>query len=49
MQPLPLTDREDAFGEVRHLLIQSVLRYHYIPDEINCIVKLLYCVISVYQ
>ena len=28
--------------ESHHSLIQSVLRYHHIPDEINCIVKLLY-------
>ena len=28
--------------ECHHSLIQSVLRYHHIPDEINCIVKLLY-------
>ena len=33
---------KNAFGEVHHSLIQSVLRYHYIPDEINCIVKILY-------
>ena len=28
--------------ECHHSLIQSVLRHHHIPDEINCIVKLLY-------
>ena len=33
---------KNAFGEVHHSLIQSVLRYHYIPDEINRIVKILY-------
>ena len=26
--------------ECHHSLIQSALRYHHIPDEINCIVKL---------
>ena len=31
-----------TFGEVHHSLIQYVLRYHYIPDEINCIGKILY-------
>ena len=40
---ITLIDLENAFGEVRHSLIQSVLRYHHIPDEINCTVKLLYC------
>ena len=35
-------DLKNAFGEVHHSLIQSVLRYHYIPDEINCIVKTLF-------
>ena len=47
-----LIDLENAFGEVNHSLFhslihslfQSVLRYHHIPDEINCIVKLLYSV-----
>ena len=32
---------KNAFEEVHHSLIQSVLCYHYIPDEINCIVKIL--------
>ena len=40
---ITLMDLENAFGEVRHSFIQSVLRYHHIPDEINCTVKLLYC------
>ena len=40
---ITLADLENVFGEVHHSLIQSVLRYHHIPDEINCIVKLLYC------
>ena len=40
---ITLIDLENAFGEVRQSLIQSVLRYHHIPDEINCTGKLLYC------
>ena len=32
---------KNAFG-VHHSLIQSVLRYHYISDEINRIIKILY-------
>ena len=36
---ITLIDLKNAFGEVHHSLIQSVIRYHYIPDEINCIVK----------
>ena len=40
---ITLIDLENAFGEVHHSLIQSVLRYHRIPDVINCTVKLLYC------
>ena len=39
---ITLIDLKNAFGEVHHSLIQSVLRYHYIPDEINRIVKILY-------
>ena len=39
---ITLIDLKNDFGEVHHSLIQSVLRYHYIPDEINCIVKILY-------
>ena len=39
---ITLTDLKNASGEVHHSLIQSVLRYHYIPDEINCVVKILY-------
>ena len=39
---ITLTDLENVFREVHHSLIQSVLRYQHIPDEINCIVKLLY-------
>ena len=39
---ITLLDLKNAFVEVHHLLIQSVLCYHYKPDEINCIVKILY-------
>ena len=39
---ITLIDLKNAFGEVHHPLIQCILRYHHIPDEINCIVKLLY-------
>ena len=38
---ITLIDLKNAFGEVHLSLIQSVLRYHYIPDEIICIVKIL--------
>ena len=30
-------DLKNAFGEVHHSLIQSVLCYHYRPDKINCV------------
>ena len=39
---ITLIDLKIVFGVVHHSLIQSVLRYHYIPDEINCTVKILY-------
>ena len=39
---ITLIDLKNAFGEVHHSLIKSVLRFHHIPEEINCIVKLLY-------
>ena len=39
---ITLINLKNAFKEVHHSLVQSVLRYHYIPDEINRIVKLLY-------
>ena len=39
---ITLIDLKNAFGEVHYSLIQSVLLYDYIPDEINCIVKILY-------
>lgn len=39
---ITLIDLKTAFGEVHHLLTQSCLHYHYLTDEINCIVKNLY-------
>ena len=35
-----LLDLKNAFGEVHHNLIQSVLGYHHIPHHINNILKL---------
>ena len=37
-----MLDLKNTSGEVYEPLIQSLLRYHQIPDEFNCIVKLLY-------
>ena len=37
-----MLDLKNTSGEVYESLIQSLLRYHQIPDEFNCIVKLLY-------
>ena len=39
---ITLIDLKNAFGEVDHNLIQSVLRYHHVPNEICDIVKNLY-------
>jgi len=39
---ITLLDLKNAFGEVHHNLIQSVLSYHHIPDHIKDIVKSLY-------
>ena len=35
---ITLINLKNAFGEVHHSLIQSLLLYHYIPDEMNCII-----------
>ena len=35
---ITLINLKNAFGEVHHSLIQSVLLYHYIPGEMNCII-----------
>ena len=39
---ITLVDLKNAFGEVHYSIILCVLRYHYIPDEINRIFKILY-------
>ena len=39
---ITLIDFKSAFAEAHYSLMQYVLRYNHIPDEINCIVKLLY-------
>ena len=39
---ITLLDLKNAFGEVHHNLIQSVLDYHHIPEQINEIIKSLY-------
>ena len=37
-----LLDLKNAFGEVHHNLIQSVLGYHHKPDHIQMMIKSLY-------
>ena len=37
-----LLDLKNAFGEVHHNLIHSVLHYHHIPDHIQIMIKSLY-------
>ena len=39
---ITLLDLKNAFGEVHHNLIQTVLDYHHIPKEIKAMVKNLY-------
>ena len=39
---ITLLDLKNAFGEVHHNLIKSVLGYHHIPDHIQLIIKSLY-------
>ncbi len=39
---ITLLDLKNAFGEVHHNLMQSVLRYHHIPDHIQIMIKSLY-------
>ena len=39
---ITLLDLKNAFGEVHHNLIQSVLDYHHIPDHIKLIINNLY-------
>ena len=39
---ISLLDLKNAFGEVHHNLIQTVLDYHHIPDHIKFLIKSLY-------
>ena len=39
---ITLLDLKNAFGEVHHNLIQSVLSYHHVPDHIKILIKSLY-------
>ncbi len=39
---ITLLDLKNAFGEVHHNLIQSVLDYHHIPTHVSDIIKSLY-------
>ena len=39
---ITLLDLKNAFGEVHHKLIQRILEYHYIPDEIQQLIGSLY-------
>jgi len=39
---ITLLDLKNAFGEVNHNLIPSVLRYHHIPDHIQMLIRSLY-------
>ena len=39
---ITLLDLKNAFGEVHHNLIQSVLSYHHIPDHIKILIQSLY-------
>ena len=39
---ITLIDLQIAFGEVHHNLIETVLKYHHVPDDVITIVKSLY-------
>ena len=39
---ITLLELKDAFGEVHHNLIKSVVGYHHIPDHIQVIIECLY-------
>ena len=41
---ITLLDLKNAFGEVHHNLITSVLDYHHIPEHVKLIIKSLYTV-----
>ncbi|CAB4040492.1 Hypothetical predicted protein [Paramuricea clavata] len=45
---ITLLDRKNAFGEVHHNLIQSVLDYDHIPEHIKFVIKSLYSHIIIY-
>ena len=40
--PIKLIDLQNAFGEVHHNLIESVLKYHHILDDVISIIRSLY-------
>ena len=39
---IKLIDLQNAFGEVHHNLIETVLKYHHIPDDVISIIRRLY-------
>ena len=39
---ITLIDLQNTLGEVNHNLIESVLKYHYIPDDVISIIRSLY-------
>ena len=39
---ITLLDLKNAFGEVHHMLIQRILDYHYIPDEVRQLINSFY-------
>ena len=40
--PINLIDLQNACGEVHHNLMESVLKYHHIPDDVISIIRSLY-------
>ena len=40
--PIKLIDLQNTCGEVHHNLIESVLKYHHIPDDVISIIRSLY-------
>ena len=39
---ITLLDLKNAFGEVHHILISEVLKYHHVPDQIQLLIQSLY-------
>ena len=39
---ITLLDLKNAFGEVEHSLITTILKYHHIPDQISNVISILY-------